>query len=193
MTLVPPKKVGDTDPTIPQAKGYLRRFRYGRELDNSPIYTELFGAALRGFAIARNAEIDRGVTRGPKVNTEGIYDAAMKVQLEIVQRGAPPALPLIAHRKIYFYSAPGSGADFYIGPSWDVGEFARNVLNINHFPLRFPKGGYLGLMGGDPGLSYIDVITAEDATSRLSSPRTPTSAIPRSNFGSAATRSQRTA
>jgi len=163
MASAPPKKVGDTDPTIPQAKGYLRRFSYGRGLDNSPIYTEFFGSALRAFAVARNAEIDRGVKQGPKVNIEAIYDSAMKVQLGIVQRGTPGPMAPIAHRKIYFFSAPGSGADFNIGPSWEVGEWARNVLNINHVPLRFPKGGYLGLMGGDPGLSYIDVITAEDA------------------------------
>lgn len=162
MSVVPATKVGDTDPTIPQAKGYLRRFSYGRGLDAGPIYTELFGSVLRTFAAARNREIDRGDRLGPKINTDGVFDPVMKVQLEIVQRGAPLPPTPIAHRKIYFYSAPGSGADFNIGPSWDVGEYARNILNINHIPLQFPKGGYLGLMGGDPGLSYVDVITAED-------------------------------
>jgi hypothetical protein len=162
MSVIPARQVGDTDPTITQAKGYLRRFSYGRELDTGPAYTELFGTVLRRFATARNDEIERGVKQGPAVNTDGVYDAAMKVQLGIVQRDVSPPPAALAHRKIYFYSAPGSGADFNVGPSWDVGEYARNILNINHFPLRFPKGGYLGLMGGDPGLSYVDVITAED-------------------------------
>jgi hypothetical protein len=66
-------------------------------------------------------------------------------------------------RKIWLYSAPGSGADFNVGPSWELGEWTRDVLKLNHQPVAFPKGGYLGLMGGDPRLSYNDVIAAEGA------------------------------
>ena len=68
--------------------------------------------------------------------------------------------PVAEYRPIHFYSAPGSGADWNVGPSYAVGEYAKNVLKINHQPVGFAKGGYLGLMGGDPGLSYIDVITS---------------------------------
>lgn len=63
-----------------------------------------------------------------------------------------------ARRPIWFYSAPGSGADFWFGPSHDTGEYAKNVLNINHQPLYFQKGGYLGFLGGDPKFSYNEVI-----------------------------------
>ena len=67
-------------------------------------------------------------------------------------------LPAGSPRKIWMYTAPGSGADWWAGPSFEVGEFAKNVLNINHQPLYFQKGGYLGLLGGDPSFSYKDVI-----------------------------------
>ncbi|AKF14617.1 lysin B [Mycobacterium phage Baee] len=81
------------------------------------------------------------------------------------------APPVIAPRRpIWFYSCPGSGADWWLGPSYDVGQMiagtgwnepGRRSLNINHQPVGFPKGGYLGLMGGDPTFSYIEVITAQ--------------------------------
>ncbi|MCU1676126.1 MAG: hypothetical protein JWM93_884 [Frankiales bacterium] len=61
------------------------------------------------------------------------------------------------HRKIWIYTAPGSGADWWLGPSFDLGERCKNVLNLNHQPLAFQKGGYLGFMGGDPGFSYNEV------------------------------------
>lgn len=75
----------------------------------------------------------------------------------------PKAKTREAHRPIWMYSAPGSGADWWMGPPFDTGEFCKGAFNLNHQPVGYPKGGYLGLMGGDPGLSYIDVITAEAA------------------------------
>jgi hypothetical protein len=148
----PPSKVGDTDPTISAAKAYLRRFSYGKSLDTSDVYTDLFGLALKVFAVARNDEIARGVKQIPTLNTVGVYDWAMKVQLGIIQWAPPPP-----HRKIWIWTAPGSGADWNVGPSFDLGEYCRTVLNINHQPLSFEKGGYLGLLGGDPTFSYVDV------------------------------------
>ncbi len=74
----------------------------------------------------------------------------------------------VARRPIWFYSCPGSGADWNVGPSFVVGEMVagkqwnhpgRESLRINHQPVGFIKGGYLGLLGGDPKFSYIDVIT----------------------------------
>jgi hypothetical protein len=67
--------------------------------------------------------------------------------------------PVVKDRRpIWFYSAPGSGADYWVGPSFETGEYAKNVLNINHQPLYFQKGGYLGLLGGDSKFSYNEVI-----------------------------------
>lgn len=61
-------------------------------------------------------------------------------------------------RPIWFYSAPGSGADWWFGPSFETGEYAKNVLKLNHQPIGFQKGGYLGFLGGDPKFSYNEVI-----------------------------------
>lgn len=75
---------------------------------------------------------------------------------------APPIIR--ARRPIWFYSAPGSGANWDQGPSFQLGERAKNVLNINHQPLYFQKGGYLGFMGGDPKFSYLEVIADQAAS-----------------------------
>lgn len=64
----------------------------------------------------------------------------------------------VARRPIWMYTAPGSGAPWNVGPPFDVGERCKNVLHINHQPIGYPIGGYLGLMGGDPAFSYQDVI-----------------------------------
>jgi hypothetical protein len=68
----------------------------------------------------------------------------------------PPVVK--ARRKIWIYTFPGSGALGDVGPSHDLGERCKNVLNINHQWVRFQVGGYLGFMGGDPTFSYNDVI-----------------------------------
>jgi hypothetical protein len=65
------------------------------------------------------------------------------------------------HRPIWIYTAPGSGVPWWVGPPFEVGEWCKKVLNLNHQPVGFPIGGYLGLMGGDPGLSYNEVTEAE--------------------------------
>lgn len=68
----------------------------------------------------------------------------------------PPAPP--QRRKIWLYSSPGSGANFDQGPSNLLGHRCEDELHINHQPLYFQKGGYLGFMGGDPKFSYNEVI-----------------------------------
>jgi hypothetical protein len=67
------------------------------------------------------------------------------------------------HRPIWAYSAPGSGAPWWVGPPFDIGEWAKNVLHINHQPVGYPIGGYMGLMGGDPGNSYLDIYNLYEA------------------------------
>lgn len=78
-------------------------------------------------------------------------------------------------RPIWFYSCPGSGADYWLGPSHDVGQMVcgkgfnephRANLHINHQPVSFIKGGYLGLLGGDPKYSYLEVIADQKASLR---------------------------
>lgn len=82
-------------------------------------------------------------------------------------------LPVVQPRRpIWLYSAPGSGAPYWLGPSHDLGQMVcglgfngpgRESLRINHQPVGYPIGGYLGLMGGDPKYSYIEVITMQGA------------------------------
>lgn len=76
------------------------------------------------------------------------------------------APPVVERRKIWIFTAPGSGADFTVGPSWQLGrmleglefnEPGRQSLHINHQPLKFEKGGYLGFLGGNPEFSYVEV------------------------------------
>lgn len=70
---------------------------------------------------------------------------------------------VIPHRPIWAYSAPGSGAPWNVGPPFDIGEWAKNVLHINHQPVGYPIGGYMGLMGGDPANSYLDIYALYEA------------------------------
>lgn len=67
------------------------------------------------------------------------------------------APPVVKRRKIWIFTAPGSGARWDFGPSFDLGNRCQDVLKINHQPVSFQMGGYLGFMGGDPKYSYNDV------------------------------------
>lgn len=67
---------------------------------------------------------------------------------------------VVPYRPIWIYSAPGSGAPWSVGPPFDTGEWAKQVLHLNHQPVGYPIGGYMGLMGGDPSLSYLDIAAA---------------------------------
>lgn len=81
----------------------------------------------------------------------GVFD--QQTASRVGYKGVAPAV----HRKIWIYTAPGSGADWWLGPSFDLGERCKNTLHLNHQPLAFAKGGYLGFLGGDPGFSYNEV------------------------------------
>lgn len=124
-----------------------------------------------------------GAKDGYYGNSEAAFTRELQRRLGIVQDGVfgdrtaaavgfnwpgeayPPNVE--KRRAIWFYSCPGSGADWWLGPSYDVGQMVagtawnepgRQSLRINHQPVGYPKGGYLGLMGGDPTFSYVEVI-----------------------------------
>ncbi|AYP70036.1 lysin B [Mycobacterium phage CRB2] len=163
----PPNTVGDIDPNIVKAKQYLRRFSYGKPAnDGTPIYTEAFGAALEEFQRRRNEEVTRGLQPGPLIDLparSGWLDYNTKVQLEIEPRpgGANPPAPHIVTDS-HFLSAPGSGVDWWVGPPFNTGEWLKDNAGVHHWPVGYPKGGYLGLMGGDSAQSYVDTIRLED-------------------------------
>lgn len=70
--------------------------------------------------------------------------------------------PVVEKRRpIWIYTAPGSGAPWWIGPSFELGQRAAAILKINHQPVGYPIGGYLGFMGGDPKFSYNEVIAMQ--------------------------------
>lgn len=164
MAWAPPSKVGDSDPNIVLAKQKLAKYSYGKPAnDGTPFYTAAFGDALTEYQRRRNAEIDQGKYPGPKMTAPGVFDYATKVQLEIVPRaggGANPPPPALV-TNTHFVSSPGSGADWWVGPAFEVGERLK-ARGVRHWPLGYPKGGYLGLMGGDSRQSYIDTIHLED-------------------------------
>lgn len=98
----PPSKVGDRHPDIIKAKNVVDNYKYGAAVKAerpqsgyTDEYTSAFGAALIGYATAVNADIRAGRNnrRPPYVNTDGVLDWAMKIQMEIIPRTGAPALP----------------------------------------------------------------------------------------------------
>lgn len=69
----------------------------------------------------------------------------------------PPEPEAPAPRPIYIYSAAGTGGQWWQGPQFEAAEWCKG-LNIHHQPVGYPAGGFLGLMGGDPKISYNDSI-----------------------------------
>lgn len=138
-------------------------------------YAFLLGAR-DGYYGTHEAAFTSELQRRKGIVIDGIFGdrTAAAVGYKWPGTAAPPVVE--DRRPIWFYSCPGSGADFWLGPSHDVGQMVcgrgfnepgrRESLRINHQPVKFAKGGYLGLMGGDPTLSYIDVINDQKASIR---------------------------
>ena len=87
----------------------------------------------------------------------GIFDQSVADRVGFKPGGVAQPQPTV-RRKIWLYSSPGSGADWNVGPSFELGEMCKNILKINHQPVAFQKGGYLGLLGGSAEFSYNEVI-----------------------------------
>jgi hypothetical protein len=83
--------------------------------------------------------------RRTKQKVDGVVSEQDLIDLKIVR----------PHRPIWCYSAPGSGVPWWVGPPFDLGEWCKATLNLNHQPVGYDIGGYLGFMGGDPSLSYL--------------------------------------
>ena len=167
MAYVAPHDIGSTHKKISDAKRELdRRFGYADGVDDgTDLYTERLGQVLAEFRDRVNYDVSRGKRRPPMITVpddeSGLvpFDWTVQDQLGLLAQSSPPPLvPNPEFRNIWFFSAPGSGVPWWVGPSFEVGEWCKSVLNINHQPIGYPIGGYLGLMGGDPGLSYNEVI-----------------------------------
>lgn len=165
MAWAPPSKVGDVDASIAAAKVILEHVAasYAKGVDDgTPFYTERFGTVIVDYSKRVNTSIAKGTRQGPTIPTPGVFDWATKTQLGILPRANTPAPPAaVKVTDTHFISSPGSGADWWVGPSYEVGKFLE-TRGVQHWPLGYPKGGYFGLMGGDSAQSYIDTIRLED-------------------------------
>lgn len=116
-------------------------------------YVDLMGP-VDGYYGNTDATFTKEMQRRLGLPQTGVFD---EVTAALVKYAGVTAAP---RRKIWIYTTPGSGAPWWIGPSFALGEWCKDVLRLNHQPVGYPIGGYMGLMGGDPGLSYNEVIEA---------------------------------
>ena len=143
--------LGDNDPKVLALKQFLlHKFTWVQQWTQPLAMNTAYDANFASIVSEMQKRYGLPVT--------GIMNYASQLKCGFVKVESPPQP---AYRKIWFYSAPGSGADWWQGPAFDTGQWVKDVLHINHQPVGYPKGGYMGLMGGDPGLSYNDVIAAE--------------------------------
>lgn len=168
MAYIPPHEIGSTHKNIPAAKSKLQRAykSYSDGVDDGTnIYTERLGEVLLEFRRRVNIDVEAGKRRPPMITEPDAetglvpFDWTVQDQLGLIAASSPA--PVREFRNIWFYSAPGSGAPWWVGPSFQVGKWCEDVLKLNHQPIGYPIGGYLGLMGGDPGLSYNEVIESQ--------------------------------
>jgi hypothetical protein len=155
-----------------QGPEYYRWYDWAKKY--APAYAFLLGAR-DGYFGDNEAAFVREMQRRLGIVIDGVFGDRTASRIGYVWSGqsAPPVVA--ARRPIWFLSSPGSGADYWLGPSHDVGQMVcgrgfnepgRQSLGINHQPVAFQKGGYLGLMGGDPKFSYLEVIADQKASIR---------------------------
>lgn len=149
-------KLGDANDTVARWRQVMNAMfggdtgLYARLHGPLPINTNVFGERAQSW----QKEYQFRTGQAPSFDAaSGIVSDKDLADLKIV----------LPHRPIWCYSAPGSGAPWWVGPAFDTGEWCKRVLNLNHQPVGYPIGGYMGLMGGDPALSYLDVIGDLDA------------------------------
>ncbi|ABD58455.1 gp39 [Mycobacterium phage PBI1] len=140
----------NTDGEVTRWQNWVKRY--------AASYSDIVGP-IDGYYGYSDADFTRELQRRLGLPITGVFDdvTALHPKVNYRWKGQGAGQPA-ARRKIWFYSNPGSGANEFVGPSFEVGEFCKNVLKINHQPVHSAIGGYLGLMGGDPKFSYNDVI-----------------------------------
>ncbi|QFG09056.1 endolysin [Mycobacterium phage ThulaThula] len=157
MTARLPLKVGSSDARGDDVTHWQHWAR-----DYAESYAVLMGP-VDGYYGYSDAEFTREMQRrlvaaGHAIAITGVFDEATAAIV-----GYAGAQPDEERRPIWIYTAPGSGAPWNVGPAFELGELCRKILKLNHQPVGYPIGGYLGLMGGDPAFSYLDVTGAQAA------------------------------
>jgi hypothetical protein len=128
-------------------------------------WRRVMAAMFKGYARTLGP-LDPGTEFGPRAQSwQREYErrTGQTVDGIVSEKDLADLKIVLPHRPIWCYSAPGSGVPWWVGPPFDLGEWCKNVLNLNHQPVGYPIGGYLGFMGGDPKYSYNDIIAMEDA------------------------------
>lgn len=145
-----PLKLGSQGPDITALDvAAVKRYKsYAFEIDGrTPLKADgYYGRGEQAFVTAWQTRMHRPVT--------GTLSAD---EFNFIVHGT--AFPVISNVNdtTWLYSSPGSGADYDVGPSFEIGVYAEQRYGIKHQPVQFAKGGYLGFLGGDPTFSYIDV------------------------------------
>lgn len=129
MAWSPASDVGERDALIPAAKNVLRKFSYGKGLGDTDAYTAEFGVALRQWQVNVNYQILFKGRPGPGVNTDGVFDWAVKKQFGILPEDqAPEAKPWV------ITVAGHMGA-------WDTGPAYLTAMALGH-AVRVQGVGY---------------------------------------------------
>jgi hypothetical protein len=143
-----PYKKGSNGPEIRAWQDWAYRY--------AASYADLIGPKDSYFGLGEEAFVKR-LQSNLKIPQTGVFSELEARLTGYVYRGGTSVVtPPAARRKIWFYSNPGSGANEFVGPSFEVGERCRNILKINHQPVKSLVGGYLGLLGGNPEFSYVE-------------------------------------
>jgi len=107
-----PSEPGDSDPSVADAKRVLKRYAYGRSLDDGPVYTLEFGVALLQYKVNRNAQIMKGqVTGKPGMALDGKLDWAVKKNMEIKPYEKKASRPVI-------FTIQGHMGGMFDGPAY---------------------------------------------------------------------------
>jgi hypothetical protein len=142
-------KLGDANDTVLRWRQVMAAM-FGGTTDHPGLYARLHGPlptntnvfGARAQAWQEEYERRTGQTVDGEVSDQDLLD------LHVV----------VPYRPIWCYSAPGSGVPWNVGPPFDLGEKCKNILHLNHQPVGYPIGGYMGFLGGDPKYSYNDII-----------------------------------
>lgn len=139
----PAQQVGDVDKDIPAAKQKLAGNSYGRAIgtDRSAVYTEAFGAALRQYGANKHAEVLRGVTPAPDVNTVGVFDWTVKKQMRIGQYAVAVVTPRPTPPRAIAYCFRGTGGIIGLDPVSRVCQRLGGLVVEVNTPWAATMGG----------------------------------------------------
>lgn len=131
MAWSPPSKPGDVHSDVSLAKRALRRYSYGRGLDDSSTYNVAFGVALIEFKTRRNEQILKGQVRDmPGMALNGVLDWAAKKNLEILPAPVVKTLPVV-------FTINGHLGGLFDGPAYFTARVLEEQGRVRVQPVGF--------------------------------------------------------